>query len=62
MTECEVTSCSPIWLTKTLNYFVLLGQVNLNLLPEVEDGAVPGCAEHLLMQAALAPLALRPQL
>ncbi len=32
-----------------------------NLLSSVEDGAVAGSAQHVLVQAALTPLALRPK-
>ena len=38
-----------------------LAEVLLHLLAAVEDGAVAAAAQHVLMQAALAALALRPQ-
>ena len=37
-------------------------QIFLGLLPPVEDGAISGGTEDVLMQTALAPLALCPQL
>ncbi len=38
-----------------------LAQVLLDLLAAVEYGTVPAAAQHILVQAALASLTLRPQ-
>lgn len=36
-------------------------EILLNFLASVEDGTVAGCAQNILMQATLAPLALGPK-
>merc|ERR1719341_689933 len=61
--ECRAQSLqlSPVRLAKSLDHLVLLCQVDLDLLSQVEYGAVSRGAEHLLVQAALAPLALGPE-
>ena len=46
---------------KPLYNLVLLGEVDLDLLPGVEDGAIAARAENLLVERTLASLALRPQ-
>ena len=38
-----------------------MGGATVHLLAAVEDGAIAGGAEHVLVQGALTPLALRPQ-
>ena len=38
-----------------------LCEILLNFLASVEDGTVTGCAQNILMQATLAPLALGPE-
>ena len=48
-------------LSKPLDKFVLLGQIDLNLLAEVEDWTVPAGAENFLVETTLAALALSPQ-
>ena len=47
--------------SEPLEHFVLFRQVNLDLLPGVEDGAIAARAENLLVERALASLALGPQ-
>ena len=48
-------------LSEPLDKFVLLGQIDLNLLAEVEDWTVPAGAENFLVETTLAALALSPQ-
>ena len=50
---------SPLW--EALQQRVRLTEVLLDLLAAVKDGAVARGAQHVLVQASLAPLALRPQ-
>ena len=47
--------------SEALQQAVGLAEILLHLLAAVEDGAVAAAAQHVLMQAALAALALRPQ-
>ena len=48
--------------SKALQQAMGLAEVLLHLLAAIEDGAVAAAAQHVLMQAALAALALCPQL
>ena len=39
----------PIEISEPLEHLVLLTQIELNLLPQVEDGTVPGGAQDLFV-------------
>lgn len=54
-------AAAPLPLVEALQRGLRLAQLLLHLHAAVEDGAVPGGAQHILVQAALAALALRPQ-
>lgn len=52
---------SPRRLAEPRQRIARLLEIPLNLLALVEDGAVAGAAQHVLVQVALAALALGPQ-
>ena len=49
----QVPAASPVRLAEPLDDLILLSQVDLDLLPQVEDGTVPAGAQHLLVERTL---------